>query len=71
MKKKTPKKRKPRGQFTTEKIPVLGGVAHILRTAINGDVWQFRMWLPKENKYLRVSLKTENEADAEPAAVKI
>ena len=22
------------------------------------NVWQFRMWLPKENKYIRQSLKT-------------
>jgi len=64
MKKKTQKKRKPRGQFTTEKVPVLGGVAHLVKTAINGEKWQFRMWLPNENKYLRVTTKTENLKDA-------
>ena len=64
MKKKTKKKRKPRGQFQTEKVPVLGGVAHLVKTAINGEKWQFRMWLPNENKYLRVTTKTENLNDA-------
>lgn len=61
MAKQPKKKRAPRGQFTTEKIEVLGGVAHILRTAINGDVWQFRTWLPNEGKYLRLSLRTKDK----------
>jgi len=29
-----------------------------------GEYWQFRMWLPKENKYARKSLRTRNEATA-------
>ena len=59
--KKAKKKRAPRAQFTTDKVDVLGGVAQILRTAINGDVWQFRTWLPSERKYLRLSLKTKDK----------
>ena len=26
-----------------------------------GEYWQFRMWLPKENKYARKSLRTRKE----------
>ena len=59
--KKAKKKRAPRAQFTTDKVDVLGGAAQILRTAINGDVWQFRTWLPSEGKYLRLSLKTKDK----------
>ena len=29
-----------------------------------GEYWQFRMWLPKENKYARKSLRTRNENTA-------
>ena len=29
-----------------------------------GEYWQFRMWLPKENKYARKSLRTRSEANA-------
>jgi hypothetical protein len=26
-----------------------------------GHYWQFRMWLPKEGKYARISLRTTNK----------
>ena len=29
-----------------------------------GEYWQFRMWLVKESKYVRQSLKTRSEATA-------
>jgi len=29
-----------------------------------GDYWQFRLWLPKENKYARKSLQTTNRSTA-------
>ena len=29
-----------------------------------GEYWQFRMWLPKENKYARKSLRTRSETTA-------
>ena len=29
-----------------------------------GDYWQFRMWLAKEGKYARFSLKTRNQSTA-------
>ena len=33
-----------------------------------GDYWQFRMWLVKERKYARFSLKTRNESQARDKA---
>ena len=33
-----------------------------------GDYWQFRMWLEKEKKYARFSLKTRNQQTAEDKA---
>ena len=27
-----------------------------------GEYWQFRLWLPKENKYARKSLRTRNKS---------
>ena len=33
-----------------------------------GDYWQMRMWLEKERKYARFSLKTRNQASAEAKA---
>ena len=35
-----------------------------------GEYWQFRMWLPKENKYARKSLRTRSEATAALKEVK-
>ena len=29
-----------------------------------GEYWQFRLWLPKENKYARKSLRTRSESTA-------
>ena len=29
-----------------------------------GEYWQFRLWLPKENKYARKSLRTRSETTA-------
>ncbi|MBX3652796.1 MAG: hypothetical protein KF686_01330 [Ramlibacter sp.] len=29
-----------------------------------GEYWQFRMWLAKEGKYARLSLKTRNRSTA-------
>lgn len=33
-----------------------------------GDYWQMRMWLEKERKYARFSLKTRNQVSAEAMA---
>lgn len=39
---------------------VLGGKACVLRTRASGDVWQFRMWVAEEKKYVRQTLKTRD-----------
>lgn len=55
-------KHKSRGKsaHTKEQHDILGGKATILRTAASGDVWQFRMWVSKEKKYVRETLKTRD-----------
>jgi hypothetical protein len=35
------------------------------------DYWQFRMWLPRERKYARLSLKTRNRSTAMSAPIQI
>lgn len=47
--------------FITERHKVLGlREAEVLRTRASGDVYQFRMWVSKERKYVRQSLKTDD-----------
>jgi hypothetical protein len=35
-----------------------------------GDIWQFRYWLEKERRYVRLSLKTKNQVSAIETAKK-
>ena len=44
----------------SEQQPILGGKALILRVPVSGDVWQFRMWVPEERKYVRKTLNTRD-----------
>lgn len=44
----------------TEQREILGGKALILRTAASGTVWQFRMWISEERKYVRKTLNTRD-----------
>jgi len=44
----------------TEQHPILGGDAIVYRTKQNGDVYQFRTWIPGEKKYYRKTLKTRD-----------
>ena len=37
---------------------ILGGKALIFRVKASGDIWQFRMWIAEEKKYLRKTLQT-------------
>ena len=47
--------------WATEEHDVLNGKAVVLRVASrSGDVYQFRMWIPEERKYVRKSLKTRD-----------
>ena len=47
-----------------EQREILGGDAIIYRTVQNGPVYQFRTWIPEEQKYYRKSLKTRDVATA-------
>lgn len=47
-------------KFVEKKYPVLGDRGTILRTKQSGDVWQLRMRIPTEKKYLRESLRTKD-----------
>ena len=52
------KTRKQYGSLVSEIYDLLDGDAHIFRHKRSGDVWQFRMWISKEGKHYRKSLKT-------------
>lgn len=57
--------------FTSEEHDILGGKAKILRVRQSGDVWQFRMWIEEEGKYIRKSLRTRDFESAVERAEKI
>ena len=57
--------------FTTEEHAILGGKAVILRVKQSGDVWQFRMWISDEGRYIRKSLRTRDFESAVERAEKI
>ncbi len=57
--------------FTSEEHDVLGGKAKVLRVRQSGDVWQFRMWITEEGKYIRKSLRTRDYESAVERAEKI
>ena len=44
--------------FYEDEREVIGGRAKVIRTRQSGEVWQLRMWVSGEGKYLRESLKT-------------
>jgi integrase len=46
--------------FTADEIPIYEEAIILKR----GDYWQMKMWLPKEKKYARFSLKTRNKDTA-------
>ena len=46
--------------FTDDEIPIFDEACIYKR----GEYWQFRMWLAKENKYARKSLRTRNQTTA-------
>ena len=57
--------------FTSEEHDILGGKAKMLRVRQSGDVWQFRMWITDEGKYIRRSLRTRDYHSAVERAEKI
>ncbi len=44
--------------FYEDEREIMGGRAKVIRTRQSGEVWQLRMWVSGEGKYLRESLKT-------------
>ena len=54
------KPRKSKGNKSTDNHEILGGKCSIFRVAQSGDVWQFKMWVTEEQKYLRKSLRTKD-----------
>ena len=48
--------------FAKDKIPILGGKAFIKQNKFG--VWQFRMWISSEKKYVEKSLRTKKKTDA-------
>jgi len=48
--------------FAKDKIPILGGKAIIKQNKFG--VWQFRMWISSEKKYVEKSLRTKKKTDA-------
>ena len=53
------KARKSKGTWTNQNHDILGK-AQIYRVLASGDVWQFRMWIPDEKKYVRKTLRTKD-----------
>ena len=42
----------------------MNGKVQIYRDLQSGDVWQFRMWVTEEEKYVRKSLRTKDQDTA-------
>ncbi len=64
-------KRTKKSAWITEEHDILGGKAVVLRVAASGDVYQFRMWISEEGKYIRKSLKTRDLETAKKRAEEI
>jgi len=61
MRKKSGAKKQISGRTAiAEDHDVLGGKAKIFRVQVSGKVWQFRIWIEQEKKYVRKSLKTRD-----------
>jgi hypothetical protein len=53
-------KRKSKPAVIYDVHEIFGGEAKIYKVDASGDVWQFRMWIAEEKKYVRKSLKTRD-----------
>jgi hypothetical protein len=47
-------------EFAADEFPIFDDAVIFMR----GEFWQFRMWLAKEHKYARFSLKARNKNTA-------
>jgi len=54
------RKRQSKSSFIVEQHDVLGGKAKVIRTAQSGSVYQLRVWVEGEKRYLRETLKTKD-----------
>lgn len=63
--------RKSKGTWTRDNHSILGDKGQIYRVNASGDVYQLRMWIPQEKKYLRKSLKTRDFETAKKRAEEI
>ena len=63
--------RKKTSAWSHSNHDILDGKGQVLRTNASGDVWQFRMWIEEEQKYVRKSLKTRDLETAINKAEKI
>ena len=57
--------------MSSQNHEIFGGKAQILRVPQSGEVWQFRMWIAEEKKYLRKSLQTRDFEAATKRAEKL
>jgi integrase len=60
-----------KGTKGSQNHDIFGGKAQILRVPQSGEVWQFRMWIGEEKKYLRKSLQTRDFEAATDRAEKL
>ena len=60
-----------KGTQSSQNHSIFGGKAQILRVPQSGEVWQFRMWIAAEKKYLRKSLQTRDFEAATERAEKL
>ena len=53
-----------KSSFYTEEHEICDGEVKIVRTKQSGDVWQMRIWVPSEKKYIKKSLRTKSLEEA-------
>jgi integrase len=64
--KKRVRKNKPK--IRSDEHEICDGEVRLFRTTPSGDVFQFQMWIPKEQKYIRKSTRKRDLEDAKEVA---
>ena len=54
--------------FHTTEVDICDGEVKLLRTKASADIWQMRVWIRKEGKYFRQSLREKNLEKAKEKA---
>jgi|TARA_B110000971_G_scaffold158232_1_gene161641 integrase len=57
--------------FHTTEVDICDGEVKLLRTKASADIWQMRVWIRKEGKYFRQSLREKNLEKAKEKAKSI